>query len=261
MIFTEIIIPIIEAKNAVTFHQRYSLVKSFLKLFLKAEGGRILVEIYLNYDCDVESSARENIWERLIMGLSKFLSQRISADKNPVKQPPASPSIVASFLENTSIPQITSENMSFLSKEQVRDIITNGGDFFELKKGVLELLSRGILASLVKWIQERSRIESTVSEKAESEAILSPPALALADEIKSMDSSTFGDDPLAFESMKQKKLSQLQGIQTFNVNCKKGIKLLQASGILTKNPSDIAKFLFTSPGLNKSMIGEYLGGG
>ncbi len=260
MIFTEIIIPIVEAKNAVTFHQRSSLVKSFLGLFSKPKGGRILVEIYLNYDCDVESSARENIWERLILGLSKFLAQRITSDRPPQKQVPVSPALVASFLENTNIPQITSENMLFLSKEQVREIITNGGDFFELKKQVLELLSHGILASLWKWIKERSSVEVLLSPNEPSESLVSP-SLTISDDLKSIESSTLGDDPLAFESMKQKKLLQLEGIQTFNINCKKGIKLLQSSGILSKNPAEIAKFLSTTDGLNKAMIGEYLGDG
>jgi brefeldin A-inhibited guanine nucleotide-exchange protein len=231
-------------------------------LFSKPEGGRILVEIYLNYDCDEETSARENIWERLIVGLSKFLSQRMTPEKMPQKYQPSSPapSFVASYLENTNIPQITSENMSFLSKEQVRDIITNGGDFFELKKSVLELLSHGILASLVKWIKERSSAEVTLSTEVQSDSGVSP-SLTIIDELKSMEGSTLGDDPLAFESIKQKKLLQLQGIQTFNINCKKGIKLLKSSGILSDSPSEIAKFLFSSSGLNKTMIGEYLGEG
>jgi brefeldin A-inhibited guanine nucleotide-exchange protein len=258
VIFTEIIIPILEAKNAVTFHQRYSLVNSFFRLFSKPEGGRILVEIYLNYDCDEETSARDNIWERLIVGLSKFLSQRMTPEKMPQKYQPSSPapSFVASYLENTTIPQITSDNMSFLSKEQVRDIITNGGDFFALKKSVLELLSHGILASLVKWIKERSSAEVTQSINAQSDSMISP-NLTVIDELKSME----GSDPLAFESIKQKKLLQLQGIQTFNINFKKGIGLLKSSGILSDSPAEIAKFLFNTTGLNKTMIGEYLGEG
>ena len=258
MIFTEIIIPILETKNAVTFHQRYSLVKSFSKAFSEPDSGRILVEIYLNYDCDAESSDKENIWERLITVLTKLMSQSIPSDKNNQKQTSNVSPLASKHLDNTGIPQITSENMAYFSKEQVRDILANGGDIFDLKKGILELLSRGILASLVKWIHDRSGIEDFILSGAKSEV----QALSenIYEEYKSLDNSS-GDNPLAFESIKQKKLALIQGIQTFNIDWKRGVTHLQSSESLSKNPSDIAKFLFSTPGLKKAMIGEYLGDG
>ena len=41
--------------------------------------------------------------------------------------------------------------------------------------------------------------------------------------------------------------------------CLQGIEYLVANGLLNETPEDIADFLFKEEGLNKTMIGNYLG--
>src|ERR1700758_4503648 len=53
-----------------------------------------------------------------------------------------------------------------------------------------------------------------------------------------------------------------EGIRQFNWKAKKGIQFLHKhSFINAKDPVDVAKFLLHTDGLNKTMIGEYLGEG
>lgn len=64
-----------EARSTITFHQRISLLKALHRIFADPanDGGRILVEIYLNYDCDVEAGAKENIWGKELLVLFYFI--------------------------------------------------------------------------------------------------------------------------------------------------------------------------------------------
>ncbi|XP_028395467.1 cytohesin-1-like isoform X2 [Dendronephthya gigantea] len=49
------------------------------------------------------------------------------------------------------------------------------------------------------------------------------------------------------------------GRKKFNMDPKKGIEYLIANDLLNDTPEDIAKFLLEEDGLNKTMIGDYLG--
>ncbi len=61
------------------------------------------------------------------------------------------------------------------------------------------------------------------------------------------------------ESKKAYKLGFQEGIALFNTKPKKGIKFMQDNGMLGTSPKDIATFLAKTSGLNKTMIGDYLG--
>jgi Guanine nucleotide exchange factor in Golgi transport N-terminal len=57
--FSHVIIPIIEARQkTTTFHQRVIALDGLACL-----NGRVLVELYLNFDCDPNGAIDENIWE------------------------------------------------------------------------------------------------------------------------------------------------------------------------------------------------------
>lgn len=56
-----------------------------------------------------------------------------------------------------------------------------------------------------------------------------------------------------------KTLDDVQGRQKFNVDPKKGIESLIASGLLNDTPEDIASFLYKGGRITKTKIGEYLG--
>jgi brefeldin A-inhibited guanine nucleotide-exchange protein len=81
--FTYIVIPILEAKKNIAWYQRYALLKALIKIFGEQQGGQALVEIYLNYDCDVEATAKENIWERTMNAISKITSLHVDPNAQP----------------------------------------------------------------------------------------------------------------------------------------------------------------------------------
>ncbi|KAL1917906.1 uncharacterized protein VTP21DRAFT_3740 [Calcarisporiella thermophila] len=70
------------------------------------------------------------------------------------------------------------------------------------------------------------------------------------------------DDPEQFGNLKHRKQLLRESIKRFNWKPKKGIEqLLEVGLIQSDSPKDIAKFLLYTEGLNKAMIGEYLGEG
>ncbi len=70
------------------------------------------------------------------------------------------------------------------------------------------------------------------------------------------------DDPGELGMAKQQKTALLNGIQQFNFKPKRGIKFLIKEGFIPSNSAeDIATFLLRTPGLDKAMLGEYLGEG
>ncbi|CAH7681898.1 protein transport protein sec71 [Phakopsora pachyrhizi] len=70
------------------------------------------------------------------------------------------------------------------------------------------------------------------------------------------------DDPSKFQTAKYQKTTLIEGIRQFNFKPKRGIKFLISNGFIrSSKPKDVARFLLTADGLNKAMIGEYLGEG
>lgn len=64
----------------------------------------------------------------------------------------------------------------------------------------------------------------------------------------------------AMDTEEGAKLKTLQmGKKKFNMDPKKGIEFLIAHNLIVETPEDIAAFLYKGEGLNKTMIGDYLG--
>ncbi|KAI8852805.1 hypothetical protein BC829DRAFT_440418 [Chytridium lagenaria] len=275
VIFTEIIIPIMEARSSITFNQRTSLLKALHRILSdpSADGGRLLVEIYLNYDCDLEATARENIWERLINTLGRVMTQHHAIDPNAANGSGKSGLDAANTANTGPIPPaITTATLTSFTKEQVKELYSSTGDYTELKKRGLELLVKGVLKPLTQWCKlksgqamdsdasRKSGDESNGGEKQEKE-----PSLGLVvegEEPKRISRNVREDDPTAFETLKHRKQVLLEGIKRFNFKPKKGIQfLLDSACIPSRTPRDIALFLLHTEGLNKNMIGEFLGEG
>ncbi|KAJ3414515.1 guanine nucleotide exchange protein for ADP-robosylation factor [Chytridiales sp. JEL 0842] len=271
VIFTEIIIPIMEARNSITFNQRTSLLKSLNRIIAEptADGGRLLVEIYLNYDCDMEATDRENIWERVINALSKLMTTRYTTDALQA-QGAAIPATVSLTTGHDGLPPgLTTATLTSFTKEQVKELYSATGDYNELKKRGLELMVKGILRPLVAWCNAKApSVNESESEQKDSSSN-SPDkdkdtGLGLikdGDEKKPKVSGPM-DDPTQFQNLKHRKQVLLEGVKRFNQKPKKGMQfLLDSNCIPSRTPKDIAYFLLHTDGLNKSMIGEFLGEG
>jgi brefeldin A-inhibited guanine nucleotide-exchange protein len=218
-----------EARNSITFNQRTSLLKSLNRIISEpsADGGRLLVEIYLNYDCDLEATARENIWERLINALSKVMTTRYATDPNQ-KDAPSIPAAVSLTSGHDGLPPgLTTATLTTFTKEQVKELYSATGDFNELKKRGLELMVKGILRPLVAWCNAKAP-SSNVAVESELKDSASPDkekdtGLGLIKEGEEKKPKVAGsiDDPTQFQNLKHRKQVLLEGIKRFNQKPKK----------------------------------------
>ncbi|KAG6919409.1 hypothetical protein DXG01_006292 [Tephrocybe rancida] len=260
----EIFIPIIEMRTS-TLKQKAVILGMLSRL---CQDPQALVEIYLNYDCD--SEAADNIYEHLINIISK-ISTTPPSSNHPRGSEPSSPALSPTTKNQSSgaAPSIS----SVLSVSGTMDTSIMGLSEAQLKRQGLECLA-AVMRSLVSW--------GTAAGKATEEPLATPAksiageempitpegsldrlsAAATSAETLRQPTPDIVDDPTRFESAKQKKTTLLEGIKKFNFKPKRGVQFLLETGFIpSKAPVDVAKFLLSTDGLSKSMIGEYLGEG
>ncbi|KZT13092.1 Sec7-domain-containing protein [Laetiporus sulphureus 93-53] len=269
----EIFIPILEMKTS-TLKQKAVILGMLQRL---CQDPQVLVEIYLNYDCD--SEAVDNIYEHLMNILSKIGTAAIShthqkgnEPTSPTVTPPSKPH------HHTSIPP--SLSTTSLVGQGSLDTSSMGLSEQQLKRQGLECLV-AVLKSLVAWGTAGALSDNASdtnnrnlpSEDSGKDSTMSDPSLDVKNGPPSADPTRqstpdIGDDPGKFESAKQKKTTLLEGIKKFNFKPKKarvflfGIQFfIETSFIPSNSPQDIAGFMHETDGLSKAMIGEYLGEG
>lgn len=247
---SEIYFPIAELKTATSHQKRYFLVVA-QRL---CNDPRALIEFYLNYDCD---SSLPNICEKLVDYLTKLALTRVEI----------TPKQKAEYREHAQRP-IATYNLSQLPMLSITKLSSqaalndNGASYpveYALKITSLNCIV-GIMRSLNSWAQKgitpetRSSSFSNLRKRSSTNGSGTLQPLTLStDEI---------DDPQEFESLKQRKTALQEGIRLFNFKAKKGIQYLLKQGFIQDNdPTTIAKFLLNQPGLDKSVIGEYMGEG
>ncbi|KAF8165376.1 hypothetical protein B0H34DRAFT_793771 [Crassisporium funariophilum] len=262
----EIFIPILEMRTS-TLKQKAVILAMLSRL---CQDPQALVEIYLNYDCD--SEAADNIYEHLMNIISKFGSAS-SSNQQRMNEPP-SPAL--SPTPKNQNHASASWSVTTMSVPGTLDTSTIGLSESQLRRQGLECLA-AVLRSLVTWgtaaskgpeetaslLSARSQIEESKRDPVTPDANLDKLSVT-GGSVEALRQATpdIVDDPTKFESAKQKKTTLLEGIKKFNYKPKRGIQFLIETGFIpSKAPEDIALFLLSTDGLNKSMIGEYLGEG
>ncbi|KAI8905469.1 hypothetical protein EDD86DRAFT_257459 [Gorgonomyces haynaldii] len=195
--FTEIVIPVLEAKRSIPWHQRHLMLFCLLKIFGKPEndGGKLLVELYINYDCDVDAGAKENIYERISNTVSRLLSEVDHSNQTQFTPIP-------SFMTQTpnEVPALTTSNLVALTREQVKDLHSPNGDLQELKKMGLDFMVLGVLHPLAMWCDSVRKNDKQEEEKQQQE--LEQEEIA---------------DPQAIGNMKQRKQNITEGLNKNNI--------------------------------------------
>ena len=221
--FKEICLNILEATTS-SFEQKWLVIEVIGKICMDAQ---MVVDIYVNYDCDVSAS---NIFEKIVDLLSKIAQGRqafeLGASPNQLKGIRIKGlyclvSILKCMVEwskdiyqNPHAPKIDTDQISNLN--------------LAVKESV-------------DAVQDSSDIEDSILEVSSSL------------EFKM-------DDPTQFEKVKQYKHTLEHGIRLFSQKPKKGIKYLQDKGVIEENMDSLANFLLSeSNRLDKTSIGEYLG--
>ncbi|XP_018655097.1 putative brefeldin A-inhibited guanine nucleotide-exchange protein [Schistosoma mansoni] len=193
--------------------------------------AQCLVDIYLNYDCDLSMA---NIFERLTTDLAKIAQGRY---------------LVAEHGNNTSSS----------SQQQQQQILRSSG---------LECLVL-ILRCMTEWSQElyinpesQSFLGSepmlansgSNTNTAENAGVDGSHNMTLLGAVKPY------DDPEAFESRKAQKEIYESGLALFNQNQPlRCLQLLQENGLIGESVESVAQFLLVEDRLSKSHIGHFLG--
>ncbi|PWA99169.1 Armadillo-like helical [Artemisia annua] len=223
--FPMIVLRVLENVAQPNFQQKMILLRFLEKL---CADSQILVDIFVNYDCDVNSS---NIFERMVNGLLK------TAQGVP-------PGVATTLLP----PQAMTMKL-----EAMKCLVA-------------------VLKSMGDWMNKQLRIPDPYSAKKvelvenSPEHGNSPMDNGIANEnepVEGSDShseaSSEVSDASIIEQRRAYKLELQEGISLFNRKPKKGIEFLINVNKVGNTPEEIAEFLKSTSGLNKTLIGDYLG--
>ncbi|GAB4861884.1 Brefeldin A-inhibited guanine nucleotide-exchange protein 2 [Ancistrocladus abbreviatus] len=221
--FPMIVLRVLENVAQPNFQQKMIVLRFLEKL---CEDSQILVDIFINYDCDVNSS---NIFERMVNGLLKT-AQGVPAGAATTLLPPQEATMK-----------------------------------FEAMKCLV-----AILKSMGDWMNRQLRIpDPHYKKKSESnDNIPESGVLTFAngngdEPVEGSDShSEYSNDISDVQTIEQRrayKLELQEGISLFNRKPKKGIEFLINANKVGNSPEEIATFLKNASGLNKTLIGDYLG--
>ncbi|KAL9396807.1 hypothetical protein Peur_011060 [Populus x canadensis] len=221
--FPMIVLRILENVVQPNFQQKIIVLRFLDKLCVDSQ---ILVDIFINYDCDINSS---NIFERMVNGLLKTAQGALPGTATTLLPPQ----------------EVT------MKLEAMKSLVA-------------------ILKSMGDWMNKQLRIPDPHSAKKPDAAENSPGPGSLpmtngnGDEpVEGSDShsetSTEASDVSAIEQRRAYKLEFQEGISLFNRKPKKGIEFLINANKVGNSAEEIAAFLKNASGLNKTLIGDYLG--
>ncbi|KAI5598512.1 hypothetical protein BDE02_02G137500 [Populus trichocarpa] len=221
--FPMIVLRILENVVQPNFQQKIIVLRFLDKLCVDSQ---ILVDIFINYDCDINSS---NIFERMVNGLLKTAQ---------------------GALPGTATTMVPPQEVT-MKLEAMKSLVA-------------------ILKSMGDWMNKQLRIPDPHSAKKSDAAKNSPGPGSLpmtngnGDEpVEGSDShsetSTEASDVSAIEQRRAYKLEFQEGISLFNRKPKKGIEFLINANKVGNSAEEIAAFLKNASGLNKTLIGDYLG--
>ncbi|CAA0842657.1 Brefeldin A-inhibited guanine nucleotide-exchange protein 2 [Striga hermonthica] len=218
--FPMIVLRVLENVAQPNFQQKMTVLRFLEKLCFDSQ---ILIDIFLNYDCDVNAS---NIFERMVNGLLKT-AQGVPPGVASTLQPPQD---------------------AALKLEAMKCLVA-------------------VLRCMGDWMNKQLRIPDSHSPK-KSDAVEtdpgSPPANGNTDEPTGgsdahSEPSSEISDVSTLEQRRAYKLELQEGVSLFNRKPKKGIEFLINANKVGDSAEEIADFLKNASGLDKSLIGDYLG--
>ncbi|KAL6874044.1 hypothetical protein ACP4OV_014126 [Aristida adscensionis] len=222
MFFPMLILRVLENVLQPSFLQKMTVL-NFLEKICKEP--QVIIDIFVNYDCDVDAP---NIFERIVNGLLKTA---------------------------LGVPAGSTTTLTVAQDQTFR---------FESVKCLAT-----IVKSMSTWMDQQLRIGEFSSSNSE---ILSSTdynnmhngeegseGSGMEYEPQSDTTSSDITDSSSLEQRRAYKIELQKGIALFNRKPSKGIDFLVRSKKIGHSPEDVASFLRNTPGLNATMIGDYLG--
>lgn len=277
-----------EMKTSSSYQKRY-----VLELIRRLScDPKILIEFFLNYDCD---TTLPNLCEKIVDYLTRYALLRVDTTlqqklnfknfqkSHELKEVDSIPELNSSKLSSTapnpdyninfpadfalkmvaidsivsflqSLNTSSGNPLQFEGLKQSSELITNLED---LKSIASEARLRGSsIVSIAHSASSHSDMNNLRNINTNnSSANMNEDSLNTASSPVTLESSN------NFDTVKQRKTYLLEGIRLFNFSPKKGIAYLSKNGFLDANdPKTIAKFILENDTLDKTQVGEYLGG-
>ncbi|MBA0666678.1 hypothetical protein Goklo_003056 [Gossypium klotzschianum] len=218
--FPMLILRVLENVLQPSFLQKMTILNMLEKI---AGDSQIIIDIFVNYDCDVDSP---NIFERIVNGLLK----------TALGPPPGS---------TTTLSAVQDITFRHESVKCLVGIIKSMGAWMDqqLKIGDSDLPSGS---------ESETSAESHFTPSAEDGVV---PDYEIHLELNSELS-----DSATLEQRRAYKIELQKGVQLFNKKPSKGIEFLIKTKKVGNSPEEVASFLKkNTAGLNETMIGDYLG--
>ncbi|KAL0304846.1 UNVERIFIED_CONTAM: Brefeldin A-inhibited guanine nucleotide-exchange protein 1 [Sesamum angustifolium] len=185
-----------------------------------SQDPQIVIDIFVNYDCDVEAP---NLYERIVNGLLK----------TALGPPPGSTTSLSPAQDTT------------VRHESVKCLVI-------------------IIKSLGTWMDQQLKVERANPPKISNDENLTE-NMNLSEDAKFSDCELPSEakseftDAATLEQRRAYKLEIQKGIALFNSKPSKGIEFLISTKRVGSSPEEVAFFLKSTSGLNKSMMGDYFG--
>ncbi|KAI8924147.1 hypothetical protein BC831DRAFT_436660 [Entophlyctis helioformis] len=269
VLLSTVYLQILEMGNA-TFKQKSIVLQGLIKI---CENPQTLVDLYVNYDCDLVMSS---VFEKILNACTKITQGRTEA---PAKSSASSSFAMVGFA-------VGLDSKAELMREQERLLKLDG---------LCGLVA--VIQSLVTWSQDvpqqqqqqgtppqsqsqnlndsfigqagdlRARLARTDAWHRIDSKPVSPrnadPANPANPVVVSTSSGASGveTNPHDIEQAASRKQLLRRAVRLFNQKPNRGVKFLIEVGFVTSEPDSIADFLRSTPELAKPAIGEYLGDG
>ncbi|XVF01662.1 hypothetical protein REPUB_Repub04eG0107500 [Reevesia pubescens] len=218
--FPMLILRVLENVLQPSFLQKMTVLNLLEKI---AGDSQIIIDIFVNYDCDVDSP---NIFERIVNGLLKT-----------ALGPPTG--------STTTLSAVQDITFRHESVKCLVGIIKSMGAWMDQQLKIGD-------SDLPKSFETDTSAESHSTLMAEDGTV---PDCELHPEMNSELS-----DAATLEQRRAYKIELLKGVSLFNRKPSKGIEFLINTKKVGSSPEEVASFLKNNTtGLNETMIGDYLG--
>lgn len=216
--FPMLVLRVLENVLQPSFLQKMTVLNLLEKI---SQDPRIMVDIFVNYDCDVDAP---NIFERVVNGLLKT-----------ALGPPSG--------STTSLSPIQDITFRHESVKCLVSIIKSMGAWMDQQ---LRLGDSFVL-------------KSSDSDATENHLILNGEDGTVSDNELHPELNSEHSDAATLEQRRAYKIELQKGISLFNRKPSKGVEFLIGTQKIGGSPEDVASFLKNTSGLNETIIGDYLG--
>ncbi|KAI6649677.1 Brefeldin A-inhibited guanine nucleotide-exchange protein 1 [Oopsacas minuta] len=248
--FKEIIFNILDSHTS-SYEHKWIVLHTLTKI---CSDSQLLLDLYLNYDCDLDYV---NVFEMLINVLT-----RTSKSTNLVKLGVIS-STQERELKYKSLECLVlilrclvdwSSELHYNPNQENADfsIVNNAPNPY---KHDVDLYLRTVLSKRVEGVPRRSGSHTTL-QSVSAGSTVDGELSEIGDRSPSLQS--FDDDPEQFESFKQKKELMDKGLALFKKSPKKGITYLQENNLIGKTAEDVSDFFHHYERLDKASVGDFL---